>query len=910
MSKPVFRPSLKKARPTCRGEAATPWNRRRRTHSDIRRVREDLRRPTNAKSVVDSIRQSVVLYPNHVAIAHAGQILSYDELWERSALLAQGLKSRKHRSPFVGLCLPRGCDLIAAMIACWRAGRAFVPLDPGYPDARLLHMINDSRSSWVITTDSEKHRFESATNVTTIAQLINVPDVETTVPSVPASEDLAYMIYTSGSTGTPKGVPITHRNLRHHNLWFGNEVRLEPNSRVLHFCSPSFDAALEEIFPTLVFGSSLIVRDERRLGPAEMLKFIEENDIEILNLPTAYWHTFCETVERLELRAPSCVHTCIIGGERAAAQAYVRWMRIAPGTRLINAYGPTETTITATAHDMQGGLFDGELPIGKPVAGLEAFVLTDDDRLADPMQHGELCLAGPGLSPGYWERPEATEGRFVQRTIQGRCRRIYRTGDRVYRNERGELMFVGRVDEQAKIRGFRVEPSEIERVLESLSNVNQGAVVTADDPAALGSQMLVAGYVGEADEVSVRQQLQAALPPYMVPTRLLRYDLLPALPNGKVDRRAIAKDGASDAAQRPRAIGGEGDSRRASSKQVASTEHHDDLPSNPTELALHAIWKDVLGQSRIGVDEDFFSLGGHSLLSLEVIERANAAGLPLEAGDFFEASTVRALARACDARAEQEGERDCMRVLQSEGDLDPVVLFHSMPGDLLGYGNLVHHLGATRPCLGFEAPGLSNPEQTFEQLQDMANYFAHRLLEVAPAKKLHLVGWCFGGHLAIETARALINNGRTNVSIAMLEGYPVLSHKDELTSKLRQLVKTSPSELARFAKARLKRAHIAQHDEEAQFALNASSGTFANRRHVYKANDKAYLRFRTLPIDAPMLLIRGEHRPGTLKADDYGWSSFVRKLTVHKVRASHETLLKEPCVTQSAQILKGWFTAG
>ncbi len=851
---------------------------RKRRISNVQRIRQHA---SADLGVAHLIEDTVRAAPDAIAVQDDAQSKSYQELWADSEQIARQLVARRSAGDvFVAVCLPRGIALLTVMLGAWRARLGFVPLDPEYPDERLMHMVQDSGASLVICGAADLDRFRHLDTKTLSPEQLGVAS-SAELPPLPGANDLAYMIYTSGSTGRPKGVPIHHGSLLNHNIWFGLELGLARDVRCLHFCSPSFDIAMEEIFPTLGFGATLVVRDEALLDPVDLVSFIKEQNVNILNIPTAYWSNFVRTLERSELSLPECVDTCMIGGEHANPDVVRRWSRVASNVRLLNMYGPTETTITAACYDAAGGLCDGELPIGRPVAGHTAYIVDANLQLVEPSEAGELCLAGPGLSSGYWKRDELSEEKFPVLDFAGSTARIYRTGDRVRMNESGDLMFLGRLDDQVKIRGYRIELGEVERCLLQVPGVDDGAVVFVQSQVGDGPR-LHAAYVGRCTESQLRTRLSSTLPSHMIPARIERLTSLPRLPNGKLDRRRLAKAGS-----------------RATTSSARQA-------SNLSELTLLDICRHVLGDHQLGMDANFFEAGGHSLHGIEVIERANHAGLPLRPEDFFKDATLRGLAASADTRLQTRDRRSALVELQTRGDLPPAVFFHSMPGDLLGYGALVHHLGKLRPCVGFQAVYASQGAPT--RIEKLATRYAAEIKRRYQEGALHLVGWCFGGHIAIEVARILRAKGWHHVSLTMVEGYPVLGRAQHYLNRAQALAKLSPGELLNFARARQRGLHRERLDEHALFALRANQGAFSARNAVHRANDQAYRRYRSRPIDCSMLLIRGRELPGTLLSSDYGWSSYVRDVHTLQVDAEHQSILKEPHVRDVASILKRWFT--
>ncbi|MEU7899391.1 amino acid adenylation domain-containing protein [Nonomuraea sp. NPDC049152] len=551
--------------------------------------------------------------------------LTYAELDLRVTELAGLLQAKGVRpGDLVGVCLGRSTDAVAALLAVWRAGAAYLPLDPAHPAARLGHLLADSGASLVLTSIDLAGRLPEGT-----------PLAHTCEPAAPltpvAPFETAYVLYTSGSTGTPKGVVVTHRNLAARVAWMSREYGLGPGDRIPQFASLGFDTHAEEIYPALVSGAQVVALPD---GAVTLPDHLE--GVTVLDLPTAYWHHLVDQIEAISW--PSTLRLVILGGEQAPAPAVARWRaRFGDGVRLVNTYGPTETTIIATAAVLDDT--PGRPPIGRPIAGTTAYVVDAEGRLAPPGAPGELCVGGAGVADGYLGLPDLTAARFVTFTgdrLAGPAdpgERVYRTGDRVRWRGDGLLEFLGRLDDQVKIRGHRIEPGEVEARIMTHPGVGAATVAAVGDT--------LAGYVtGEVDPRELHDHLAATLPPYLIPTRWVRMDRLPLTSNGKVDRAALPEPEAVHAEYRP--------------------------PSTDAEHLVAEVFAEVLGVEKAGVHDEFFALGGHSLLAVRVVARIRAAiDLDVPIRTLFARPTVGALAQAVeellvaelDQMSDEEAER-------------------------------------------------------------------------------------------------------------------------------------------------------------------------------------------------------------------------------------------------------------
>ncbi|HEX8696632.1 MAG TPA: amino acid adenylation domain-containing protein [Longimicrobium sp.] len=594
--------------------------------------------------------------PSAAAVVFDGGSLTYAELDARSDRLARRLASLGVRPESrVAVCMERGAEMVAAVLAVLKAGGAYVPVDPDYPAGRVRYLLEDSGAPVVLTQARLAGRIP-ATDVRVVvvdgewdriasAEDVPLPDVH--------PENAAYVIYTSGSTGRPKGVVVTHASLVAHNRAVIEELGVTEADRVLQFASFSFDISVEEIFPTLLAGGTLVPRPA---GPppdaAAFARLIAEREITLLNLPTAYWHAWVAEGVRAE-DLPPTLRLVTAGGERPQPGAWARWQRAARGrVRWLNGYGPTEATVTATFHETPLDApadAPADIPLGRPLANSRAYVLDAALRPVPAGVAGELCLGGAGVARGYLGRPGPTAAAFVPDPFAAEPgARMYRTGDRARWRDDGVLEFIGRADEQVKVRGHRVEPGEVEAALREHPAVHDAAVAARED--APGAKRLVAYVVGRGGSApspdELRAHLLGRLPAHLVPSAFVALDALPLTPGGKVDRRALP------APEAP-AGGGEG--------YVA--------PRGAVEEVLARVWAQVLGVERVGVHDNFFALGGDSILSIQVVSRAAREGVRVTPRQVFEEQTVAALAAVAGGPARAAAEQGAVA---GEAPLTPI----------------------------------------------------------------------------------------------------------------------------------------------------------------------------------------------------------------------------------------------
>ncbi|XXF81242.1 amino acid adenylation domain-containing protein [Myxococcaceae bacterium GXIMD 01537] len=554
--------------------------------------------------------------PESLAVASNGERLTYAELDAQANHVAHRLRSLGvGPDVLVGICAERSARMIVGLLGILKAGGAYVPLDPTYPAERLAYMLEDAGASVLLTQSTLRDRFTGMRG-TVLCLDTDLLGSAASAPEVPAARDpLAYVIYTSGSTGRPKGVAVPHSGLRNLIDWHQRAYAVTESDRATQVASPAFDASAWEVWPYLTAGASLhIPDDETRASPARLWEWFVATGVTLSFLPTPLAEALLQEPipEGLSLR------TLLTGGDRLRHRP-----REGLPFSVVNHYGPTEGTVVSTAAVVTPGPESEPPSIGRPIANTQAYVL-DAHRNPVPIGvPGELYVAGAGLARGYWNQPGLTAERFLLDPFSSEPgARMYRTGDRVRWLSEGSLEFLGRVDEQVKLRGFRVELGEIEAVLTAHPDIREAVVLLRDDTS--GGKRLVAYVVPREGvgltEESARAFLKQRLPEYMVPSAVLLLPALPLTPHGKVDRKALPLLMVHAATSLP--------------------------PRDAIEDTLARIWADVLRVEQVGIDDSFFALGGDSIVAMQIVARARQAGLHLTHRALFEKPTIRELARA------------------------------------------------------------------------------------------------------------------------------------------------------------------------------------------------------------------------------------------------------------------------
>ena len=550
--------------------------------------------------------------PEHTALCLGGQSLSYAELNRRANRLAHALIARGvGPEGLVGVAVARSFEMVVSLLAVLKAGGAYVPLDPQYPRERLLHMLEDSGVRLVLTQATLDLPLPEglATLDLTHTDLTQYPETDPRVAVDP--QNLAYVIYTSGSTGKPKGVAINHGALTEFSSIAAGYSRLTQDDRVLQFATLNFDGFVEQLYPALTHGATVVLRGPELWDSARLYEEIIAQGVTLADLPTAYWNLFLLDCLAAGPRTYGALRQIHIGGEAMPLDGPAQWLKAGLGhVRLLNTYGPTEATVVSSVLDCTSSETIGATasPIGRSLPGRALYVLDRDLNLAPLGAVGELYIGSHcGLARAYLNRALLSAERFVPDPFGATGARLYRTGDLARYRADGVIEYVGRVDHQVKIRGFRIELGEIETLLLAQPGVREALVLAAD-------HQLIAYLVAEQqDAEALKATLREQLPDYMVPAHLIFLDRMPLNPNGKLDRQALPKPDAS-------------------SSQYAWV-----APVTELEQQVAALWADILGVERVGLSDHFFERGGHSLLAMQVISRLrNVLGREVALRSLFE----------------------------------------------------------------------------------------------------------------------------------------------------------------------------------------------------------------------------------------------------------------------------------
>lgn len=695
-------------------------------------------RQIEAETIPQLLSSSRALHADRDAVSNAanGERLTYRQLWERAERLAAVLASEGARpGDAVAVCARRDVDTVVSFLATQLGGLVYVPVDPRHPEERKQFVLRDCGARFWISRD----RSDAPSAIRSIDSRASMSDAFE--PPVLEPAQISYLLYTSGSTGLPKGVEVSQRALAAHARAAIETYEMSERDRVLQFASPSFDVYLEEMVPTLASGGTVVVREEAAADSFDvLLSTLARERITILQAPTALFNELATDLSHRGISLPPDVRLVVIGGERANASACRRFRSVEPEVRLVNAYGPTEVTITSVVYDVPQSVPD-PVPIGRPWGSCEAFVLDWRGRPATLGVRGELILGGPQVARGYHARNDATTERFVMdpRGNAATASKVYRTGDVVYVDSERRLVFEGRKDEQIKLRGFRIELGEVEHALQRDSAVAE-AVAKLVRPR--DSAELLAAFVVLSDPTctveDLKRRLRTELPSAAVPSRIVIVRSLPRSVGGKVDR-AVLDDWLGD------------------------QEEVDLTSASPAEQRVASVFAEVLG-TPVGLDDDFFDLGGSSLRALRVVSQLTRPERSPTVATLVAHPTARALAEWLVAGGVEEAREEELVRLNEVPD-GPTPLFGVVGLHL--YSSIARAL--SRPVFGvYLAEEVAFPDRSLR-----VPALAHRYLEAieqstgAPPKLL--AGFSFGSLVVFEMAQQLDARGQRPDLVVLLD---------------------------------------------------------------------------------------------------------------------------------------------
>jgi aspartate racemase len=717
--------------------------------------------------------------PNNIAVSFENQQLTYQELNQRANQLAHYLQTLGVKpGVLVGLDVEPSLEMIVGLLGILKAGGTYVPIVPTSGQDSLAFILEDAQISFVLTQSSLLEKLSEYQ-----AQVICL-DSDWEAIALHTTENLSYyttdqtlacVMYVSGCNGKPNGIAITHRNLVTHSLAISDTWELSQSDRLLLITSISCNTFIESLFPSWITGASVILQSqELQNSTAQFLPFIAQQEITVVNIPTSFWYELVKEPSVSVQTLPAILRLVMVGGEKVSRSAYLTWVeKVGQQVRWLNAYGSLETTLTATVYDpataTEASNTRSEIPIGKAIANTQIYIL---DRRLQPLPigvTGEIYIRGIGVAPGYFNRPDLTSEKFIPNPFSSESGAyLYRSGDLGRYLSDGNIELIGRLDNQTKIRGLRIELTEIETILGQYPGVQKTVVITKEDVP--GDKHLVAYLVPKQGETFGNEQLlsflQPKLPEHLFPSTFVIVDSLPLNANGQVDCKALL-------ALNP--------NNSEIEKTFATADH-------PLQLQLTEIWENVLGIQPIGITDNFFDLGGHSLLAVRLfseIEKIAGKNLPLSI--LLQAPTIEQLAniverercstigvaatQTADVNSETSIPWSSLVAIQSNGSKPPFFCVHGLGGEVLRFRELALHLGADQPFYGLQPQGLDGKQLPHTRIEDMAAHYIQQIQTIQPHEPYLIGGYSSGGIIAYEMARQLFMQGKKVALLVLFDTY-------------------------------------------------------------------------------------------------------------------------------------------
>ncbi len=871
-----------------------------------------------AGTLVDLFTAQVQRTPDAMAVAHHEEQLSYRELNERANQLAWRLRELGvGPETRVGLMVARSIEMVVGLLSVLKAGAAYVPLDPSSPHERLKHMMEDSGARLVLSSKSLAATAELEDREVLLMEAEEwhgYSKEDLRIPIDPAQ--LAYVIYTSGSTGRPKGVGVEHRQLVNYIWAIGEKLQIEPGMRLALVSTHAADLGYTMIFPSLCYGGCLDVIDaDWVLDAGKLAEHFSRHPADYLKIVPSHLRALLNSSEGRELLP----RRWLVSGGEASSWDFIQQVKETGSCRVLNHYGPTETTVGVLTYDTTQN--DGRkprtgmVPVGRPLSNAKAYVLDSEFNPVGVGITGEIHIGGAGVARGYLKRADLTAEKFVPDPYSVKVGgRMYRTGDLGRYLESGNIEFLGRKDQQVKVRGFRIELGEIEAALQEHEGVRQAVVIAQEDES--GDKQLVA-YVVVAEEESGasttgnngsvqggqrsnewREHLLSKLPEYMVPSAYVELEKLPLNANGKIDRKRLPKP-----------------------EQESTREEEYVGPRNETEETLCRLWEEVLKRERVGIHDNFFKSGGHSLRAVQLMSRVKTAfaiDMPLVV--IFSAPTVARMAEHITALKGDERQQasPILVNIQSHGMSAPFFCVHAIGGEVISYGELSQELGMEQPFYGLQSPPARFFAKSDISIEQLATIYNREIRSVQPNGPYTLGGWSMGGLVAWEMAQQLIKEGQTVGLLALIDTTPPAKYleaedkADDLPMLARfalnmsGLVGRDPGPLVeRFSQASEQDQWKIVEESLVSFGVLAPHTAHAEMTALLDVFTRNFLAMNNYSLHhsrQPVVFFRATETPERFSRLWNTWAS--AGIQFHSVPGDHFTMLRRPSVGVIGEILQ------
>jgi amino acid adenylation domain-containing protein len=788
------------------------------------------------------VSEQIARTPDALAILSDDRSLTYRELGEQVAHLVIRLRALGvEKGDRVAVCVERSPEHVVAALAVLAAGAVYAPLDAAQPIVRLTMQLEDLDPRLIITRSSSRARIDASRWPVLALDGDDFGQTASKERPTPSSDDVAYIIFTSGSTGRPKGVIVEHTAICNQIKWRNTTFGISSADVVLQRIPLAFDPSIWELFGTLAAGGLLVLPPAGAdADPSALVGLIRDYGITTVQVVPALLEALLDAPH---LERCASLHRVFCGGDVLTPALRDGFADRLPLVELCNLYGPTEATIDTASWVCTARESGDRVPIGRPIANARLHVLDSLGNESPTGIPGELWIGGAGVAAGYLGNVDKTERRFVCDRFEGHGR-LFRTGDKVRRRADGALEFLGRLDDQVKVRGVRVEPAEIEAALTGHLNVRDAAVAGPN----LTAYVVPVDLACPPSASDLRRFLSDRLSDVMVPRDFVIIERLPYLPNGKVDRRSLPL--VNDA--------------RAQQRECIA-------PSTLVEERIADIWRELLGVETLGVTDDFFSLGGHSLLAARLVARLESAfGKSIPMAALFRDPTIVGLARSIDR--ETPNSRSLLVPLRSGGTGAPLFLVHGLSGSALVYMDVARRLDSDRPVFAINARGLDDNSQPLATIEQMASLYVAAIREIRPEGPYLLGGWSMGGAIALEMAAQLRELGECVELVMLLDSAP-----------------------PRFV------ASLDGHDEQHQKFERAE--TDQRTGSVVRANLTAIRQHRPRPGIAPVL-IRAHATANAVADETFGWrDAGCEPLANHVIPGDHESMLRAPHSMRLAEVM-------
>ena len=831
--------------------------------------------------------------PNNIALSFLGNDISYKILQDQVNQMAHYLKDKELiAGDFIAVSIPRSPELVISLLAIMQCGAAYIPLDPEYPISRLQFMLEDSEAKFLITNKALSTSLPPLANTILIEDALTSLDqyTATKLQTIVNPEDIVYVLYTSGSTGNPKGVPISHKNLVNFLCSMAQEPGIAEKDRLLSITTISFDIAGLELYLPLIKGATLILADHETARDGRLLlELIQKENISFLQATPTTWSMLLDSgwSKALPIKA-------LCGGE--AMPLDLAKELISKCDSLWNVYGPTETTIWSSIKQISSN--NSLITIGKPIANTQLYIINEQGKLVAPGKIGEIVIAGDGLAEGYWKRPELTDEKFIINEFSDKkISSIYRTGDLGKLLPNNEIVCLGRLDQQVKIRGHRIEPGEVEQALLSLDGIKQ-AVVLADQNFLIAHIVPNTNLKITENKISTwREILSSQLPSHLIPHAFNLLEEFPTTLNGKIDRNALLE-------------------------YKSSNNKHSEYtaPRTETEKLVATIWKECLNIEKIDIFSNFFEIGGHSLIAVKVmnkLEQETGKRLPL--ASLFEYSTIEKLALLLK-EDKKSITWSSLVPIKPNGTKTPLYIVHGAGLNVLIFNALAKNLDENQPVFALQAKGLNGIDEPLGTIEEIASHYIDSIMKDNIHGPYALAGYSFGGIIAYEMAHQFAIRGKKVTMVGLLDTdiNPHNYYKNPTRKTIAKVVNTFKNDIWILGKMIIDWEHAKQrinnqkkafknkllefkHGKEKQYNKNHN-----NQYKLDRMNAIAINKYHIAPRPYKLDLFRVNDK-NFYKYDKatLGWGKVaLNGVEVHDIPGNHFELFSPPHDVISARIIQ------